>query len=390
MEPSHGILVLGLNPGLQHILRLRSLDLGQVNRAEAHTLGVGGKGQNAAKAACTLALACEKARRRRVTVAQFLGGYTGEQIRQLQEQEGIEDITVAGAMTREFMTLVDFPQDSTDGINRVDEDGSTPCFATSPTVSELITPSEPVSMAAAEELLSKVVAAAPTFRGILLMGTWPSGTTRDFYMEAAKAKANDAVVLLDAAKPVQDVLDILEAGNVDIYKVNAMEICNLMGYGCKEGEASEEQIREVAAKALLRFSAVKHLAITDGAKASFLFSRDSRQGTRCTRYDLPAVPWRCARTGDFNLHSSCTQSWARKRILSGVCGVNPIGAGDTVAGVLMASLCFGVANDVEEAMLFGLAAGSAKVKSEGEGGKLDFETMMGLKAAITATRATSQ
>ncbi|CAK9004804.1 unnamed protein product [Durusdinium trenchii] len=375
MEPSHGILVLGLNPGLQHILRLRSLDLGQVNRAEAHTLGVGGKGQNAAKAACTLALACEKARRRRVTVAQFLGGYTGEQIRQLQEQEGIEDITVAGAMTREFMTLVDFPQDSTDGINRVDEDGSTPCFATSPTVSELITPSEPVSMAAAEELLSKVVAAAPTFRGILLMGTWPSGTTRDFYMEAAKAKANDAVVLLDAAKPVQDVLDILEAGNVDIYKVNAMEICNLMGYGCKEGEASEEQIREVAAKALLRFSAVKHLAITDGAKASFLFSRDSRQGTRCTRYDLPAVP--------------C---------------VNPIGAGDTVAGVLMASLCFGVANDVEdccvgermedgeakEAMLFGLAAGSAKVKSEGEGGKLDFETMMGLKAAITATRATSQ
>ena len=32
-------------------------------------------------------------------------------------------------------------------------------------------------------------------------------------------------------------------------QVNAMEICNLMGYGCKEGEASEEQIREVAAKA---------------------------------------------------------------------------------------------------------------------------------------------
>eukprot|EP00913_Durusdinium_trenchii_P016964 g15949.t1 len=34
-------------------------------------------------------------------------------------------------------------------------------------------------------------------------------------------------------------------------------------------------------------------------------------------------------------------------------------------------------------MLFGLAAGSAKVKSEGEGGKLDFETMMGLKELVT-------
>ena len=172
MEPSHGVLVLGLNPGLQHILRLRALDLGQdcqdscemklfssflgscvretrvwslwtkVNRAEAHTLGVGGKGQNAAKAACTFALACATRSRCRVAVAQFLGGYTGEQIRELQAQQGIEDITVTGAMTRQFMTLVDYPKE----------------IGFAPTVSELITPSEPISPAAAEELLSKVVA----------------------------------------------------------------------------------------------------------------------------------------------------------------------------------------------------------------------------------------
>lgn len=73
-------------------------------------------------------------------MAQFLGGYTGEQIRQLQKQQGIDDITVAGATTRQFMTLVDYPHEGP------------------PTISELITPSEPVSGAAAEELLTKIVA----------------------------------------------------------------------------------------------------------------------------------------------------------------------------------------------------------------------------------------
>eukprot|EP00438_Fugacium_kawagutii_P001688 Skav202602 [mRNA] locus=scaffold2348:124079:124976:+ [translate_table: standard] len=138
MDPGQrcGLLVLGLNPGLQHILRLRALDLGQVNRAEVHTLGVGGKGQNAAKAACEFSgrKACD------VTVAQFLGGYTGEQIRQLQMQQGIQDITVTGATTRQFMTLVDYPSS---GL---------------PTISELITPSEPISPAASDELLAKIVA----------------------------------------------------------------------------------------------------------------------------------------------------------------------------------------------------------------------------------------
>ena len=118
----------------------------QVNRAEAHTLGVGGKGQNAAKAACAFgafasaAFGASGASPCRVTVAQFLGGYTGEQIRQLQMQQGIEDITVMGATTRQFMTLVDYPRT---GL---------------PTISELITPSEPVSSAAADELLAKIVA----------------------------------------------------------------------------------------------------------------------------------------------------------------------------------------------------------------------------------------
>lgn len=114
----------------------------QVNRAETHTLGVGGKGQNAAKAACEFSAGSPKACD--VTVAQFLGGYTGEQIRQLQMQQGIRDITVTAATTRQFMTLVDYPSSGhSSGL---------------PTISELITPSEPVSPAASDELLAKIVA----------------------------------------------------------------------------------------------------------------------------------------------------------------------------------------------------------------------------------------
>ena len=52
-------------------------------------------------------------------------------------QQGIEDITVTGATTRQFMTLVDYPRT---GL---------------PTISELITPSEPVSSAAADRIACK-------------------------------------------------------------------------------------------------------------------------------------------------------------------------------------------------------------------------------------------
>ncbi|CAE7857204.1 lacC [Symbiodinium microadriaticum] len=328
-----GLLVLGLNPGLQTILRLRDLDLGQVNRAEAAITGVGGKGQNAAKAA-KVVLRLRPESSCPVTVCQFLGGSTGEEVKRLLSQQGIHDITTqTGAATRQLVTLVDY---AASGGN--------------PVVTELVAPSQPIEEAAAQELLARITDAASSFRGILLMGTWPNGTTSRLYQAAAEAKATGALCVLDAVKPVQDIEDLLASGNIDIYKVNAVELCTLMGaQGLREGEVGESQVREAVSKMFDKYPGVKHAAITAGPQAAFLFSRDS-----AVRYDIPKV--------------DC---------------LNPIGAGDTVAGVLMASWCSGLAQDFEEAMLYGLASATAKVKEEGEGGKFDIEAMLTIKKAIS-------
>ncbi|CAE7433290.1 lacC [Symbiodinium natans] len=250
-----GLLVLGLNPGLQTILRLRALDLGQVNRAEAAMTGVGGKGQNAAKAAQTLLSKLRPESMCAVMVAQFLGGTTGDEVQRLLSQQGIQDITTqTGAMTRQLVTLVDYAAGPASG-SHVD-----------PVVTELIAPSQPIHDAASREMLAKVTEAAPSFKCILLMGTWPSGTSAEIYGAAAAAKASGAQCLLDAVKPVEDISNLLASGNVDIYKVNAMEVCTLMGMvsaqGVREGEVHEHQVREAVSKMFDRYPGVRHVAIT--------------------------------------------------------------------------------------------------------------------------------
>ena len=174
----------------------------EVNRAEAAMTGVGGKGQNAAKAAQTLLSKLRPESMCAVMVAQFLGGTTGDEVQRLLSQQGIQDITTqTGAMTRQLVTLVDYAAGPASG-SHVD-----------PVVTELIAPSQPIHDAASREMLAKVTApwtcarplghrpqartsstfppnigafycpkilsraptkeAAPSFKCILLMGTWP-------------------------------------------------------------------------------------------------------------------------------------------------------------------------------------------------------------------------
>lgn len=332
-----GLLVLGLNPAWQTILRLRSLDLGQVNRAEASQSGTGGKGQNAAKAAASFLKASDTGSPEfGVTVAQFLGGVTGQQIQTHLKALNIDNISAqTGVATRQTMTLLDYPSGSD-----------------KPTVTELITPSEPIQAEVVADLQAKLVAEAPKHKGILLMGTWPSGVTSDVYSATAKAKAAGAIVLMDAFKPTADVATILAGGAADIYKVNAFELCTIMGAeDVKEGTVTADQVKDAVNRALDKFPAVQHFAITDGPSGAFLFSREPRSATR---FEIPKV-----------------------------CCLNPIGAGDTVAGVTMAAFCSGLAPSMQDAMRLGLAAASAKVQNESEGGIFEMELMTAMKDRIT-------
>jgi len=305
--------------------------------------GVGGKGQNAAKAAANFIahnLDTIDEESFGVTVAQFLGGATGDQIRSHLDNLGIADISaVTAAATRQTVTLLDYPDP-----------------ASAPTVTELITPGDEVPDLAVSDLQAKLVADAPKHKGILLMGTWPKGVSKEIYAATAKAKGDGALVLMDAFKPTEDISSILAEGAVDIYKVNAFELCTIMGgQNLKEGEVTLEQITDAAIRAFDKFAGVKYLAITDGPGSAFLFSREPRQAFR---YTVPKV--------------TC---------------LNPIGAGDTVAGVTMAAFCSGLANDsMQDALHSGLAAAVAKVQNDSEGGLFDINTMLDVKAMIECVR----
>lgn len=332
MADKPGLLVLGLNPAWQTILKLRNLDLGQVNRAEAASPGVGGKGQNAAKAAAIYASATAEFG---VVVAQFLGGVTGQQIRDHLKGLSIADISAdTGVATRQTVTLVDYNTDPD-----------------KPTVTELITPSESIKTSVVADLQTQLIAEAPRHKGILMMGTWPSGASGSMYAATAKAKADGALVLMDAFKPPAEVSAILAEGHVDMYKVNAFEMCTIMGSeGLKEGEVTLDQVKDAVSRAFDKFTGVKYFAITDGPGNAYLFSREPRGAVR---YEIPKV--------------TC---------------LNPIGAGDTVAGVTMAAFCSGAAPGMQEAMHLGLAAASAKVQNESEGGVFVPETMNHMKELI--------
>lgn len=337
-----GLLILGLNPSQQTIARLQSLALGQVNRAEAALPGVGGKGQNAAKAAATLLAATRAASLPcGVALAQFLGGDAGDIVQRHLERFGIRQLTgPVSAATRQTLTLLDYPA-AAEGRG--------------PEVTELVMPSAKLERSDVEALLERVVSEAPRHKAILLMGTWPQGVDASFYSAVAKAKAPGALVWLDACKPVEEVAAILAEGDIDIYKVNAVELCTLMGAtDFKEGEASAGQVAEAASRALERFQGLRALAITDGPGVAYMFSRDDVS----LRFDLPKV--------------QC---------------LNPIGAGDTVAGVMAAAYCSSTASapSLADAFRLGLSAASAKVQSEGEGGVFEVTEMDRVNRLIDVT-----
>mmetsp|Transcript_14166 Transcript_14166/g.37221 ORF Transcript_14166/g.37221 Transcript_14166/m.37221 type:complete len:192 (+) Transcript_14166:248-823(+) len=185
------------------------------------------------------------------------------------------------------------------------------------------------------------------------MGTWPTGVTRDFYAGLAAAKGEGSFVLMDAFSPPGDILSILGEGHVDILKVNAYELCKLSNTGGDdlfEGEVSEDDVSASCTAIFEQVPGLRFLALTDGPNPARVVSR----GGETTMLTVP----------------------------TGVKCVNPIGAGDTVAGVMCAALCSSVAAataldhaSVAASMELGIAAASAKCESEGEGGTFSIERM---------------
>jgi len=228
-----GIIVLGLNPAWQKILTFPELITGGINRALSVSYSPAGKGINFAKAAKTWGT--------EVTVCQFLGGVTGENIIRELKARKIRDISVkVTAPTRTCTTCLS------------ENKGE---------ATELIEPASQVSPSAAKALKRAVMENLPFCTGVSMCGTYPKGVGPDFYADiAAATRKNGIPVLLDGFAGIRETLE----QGVEILKVNRMEFTGITG---------EKNIYK-AAKSFFRKYDVNSVAITSGHSTSYLFDRN--------------------------------------------------------------------------------------------------------------------
>eukprot|EP01089_Gocevia_fonbrunei_P000734 TRINITY_DN10719_c0_g1_i1.p1 TRINITY_DN10719_c0_g1~~TRINITY_DN10719_c0_g1_i1.p1 ORF type:complete len:216 (-),score=29.68 TRINITY_DN10719_c0_g1_i1:17-664(-) len=185
------IICLGLNPSQQITLQFHKVELGSVNRAEKKSVGVGGKGQN-------FAVAAQQYSPSRVTLLQFLGGYTGSIISDILTKKQIKQLTVnTHGSTRICTTLITHE------------------------MTEIIEPSDPISVHEKDQLTANFLTEVEnsSYGGIAIMGSYPPGIPDDYYKDIVVNK-KDKLVLLDCYRGITKVL---ETNSLDILKINLSE-----------------------------------------------------------------------------------------------------------------------------------------------------------------------
>jgi fructose-1-phosphate kinase PfkB-like protein/pantothenate kinase len=329
--PAAALLAVGPNPAMQRTLVFGpagTVTLGAINRATRAHVACGGKGQQCAIAAGRL-------RPGVAAVAQFLGDreHAGHFVHdRLQNVHGITtQLTewVPGVTTRTCITLLD-------GIEGA-------------RMTELIEPSGTVSASSAAQLLLQIAALVPTLRGVALCGTLPPGVGPDFYVHVSQYLRSDAVLLVDAAAKVSR--DVLQTGRCDVLKVNADELRELCGDAASHTLHGLAELLVLARgcfeKGWLRAGPRSAVCVTDGLHPAIVVRGDGAAFS----VSVPRV--------------AC---------------VNPIGAGDTCAGVTLFELAY-CHSPVVDAFAWGIAAASASCLSL-EGADFSFDDMARLRQTM--------
>jgi fructose-1-phosphate kinase PfkB-like protein len=239
------IIVLGLNPAWQKILLFPELITGEINRASSVSYSPAGKGINFAKAAKAWGW-------RDITVGQFIGGVTGENIIRELKGRKIKDISVKiTAPTRVCTTCI------------CEKSGET---------TELIEPAGQVSSLAVKALKKALMDKLSCFSGISLCGTYPKGVGSDFYADiTAAARKKGIPVMLDGFAGIRETLE----QGFEILKVNMSE------FGVITGEKNIYK----SAKSFFRKYDVNMVAITAGRSNSYLFDKNGG----AYEYSLPLI-----------------------------------------------------------------------------------------------------
>jgi len=309
-------ICFGLNPAYQCTLKFNHFKFGEVNRAEEAINFVGGKGQN-------YTVACEQLKKAdKITLVQFTGGSTGEYIKNFFDSQNIHHISIeTKGKTRNCTTLLD----KNTGV-----------------MTELIEPSAEIT-AEEKDTFQKTVLdmfndSQNNIELISLCGSLPKGLDSSIYEFIIKNSPKNSFVFLDVAKSV----DCLKTGKVDAIKINFEEAYGLCP---KDSIKDKKNIHEIG-KTLMTLYPVKIVAITDGPKNAYIFSRQERNTTvpyKTYQYTIPNI---------FNYLEEENIENNNNNLR-----INPLGAGDTCSAVF--TMKYIELKDFVQAYRYGLAAASA-------------------------------
>lgn len=232
------------------------------------------------------------------------GGATGQMIRKLLRREGIEDRTVdIEKLSRESFTIV---ESSTARQYR------------------FVLPGPEIRKGEWQQCLDLLGLLTPKPAYIVASGSLPPGVPEDFYARVGEtAQRMGARLILDTSgEPLRAAMD---RERVFVAKPNLREFEELVGRPLRDPSDQEEACRELVGRGCCR-----NLVLTLGEKGSLLTTSEGHQ-----HRSLPLdVPFQSA-----------------------------VGAGDSFVAGLTLALARG--RPVEEAYLFGVAAGTAAVMTPG-------------------------
>jgi len=177
-------------------------------------------------------------------------------------------------------------------------------------MTEIIEPNNYINTIKSQELLDKICNDISKYDGIAICGSSPDGISNDFLATIATcAKKYDVPLLLDACNNIEKTL---ASGGVTILKINKDELFHLTNK-----KSIEQGIYYIYDKC-----PIKNIIITDKGNNAFLYD-----GKVIIQEKPPMIKI-----------------------------VNPLGAGDTVSGVILAE--FVKEYDIQKAFTYGIKAGS--------------------------------
>ncbi len=210
--PPMKILCCGFFPTLQRTLEYKSFRPGEVNRAATHSTPASGKATNAARVLSQLGA--------EPTLLSFIGGRTGETVRDFLDQEPFSCRLIETKVpTRVCQTLLSADSDS---------------------CTELVEESLPLTAGEWKRFVTAFAEIQADVDRIIFSGNLPPHAPQDIYAELI-AQTDGSKVLIDSSKA--PLLATLEHGPA-LVKLNAEEL----GMTVKDSTDVVEQARELIAR----------------------------------------------------------------------------------------------------------------------------------------------